>query len=303
MRIVAITVLVVVALAAGAAALAQAPATPAGNYGGGHVKPPPAVIATTGNMLISLRVTSPTRATLNAGLAVRCGSGYVRTTVALAPDGSFTASDTITRRFGGGRTVRSTYRIRGTVAGAVATGDARLSNRVRQDGRTIRTCATGNVLWATRRASGDIGAPGTVAGAALFGTTSQRLEGVRRAIGLRVSRDTRKVSRALYDVTLRCDSRAIAALYGSSSARVFPDVVDAPRRNLRMAADQTFADVERFTTRLRTTILRSTERFAGRLGTTGARGTQSIDSRLADRRSGRTLGRCRSGTVDWVAAN
>lgn len=301
MRAAVAVTLTTVALSAAAIASAQAPAPPSGNYGGGAVLAPPNTLAAPGNMQISFRVTG-TRLRLNAGMGVRCGSGYFSDAVTLAADGSFTASGTITRRFRGGVRVRSTYEVTGTVSDASASGTAQLRNRIFTDGRLTRTCATGSVQWGARRPAGDIGAPPAPAGAPLYGTTAQRLEGPRRAIVMRVSADAAKLTRALYEVTVRCSSRRAAELAYDVRSRNVVAIYDSPRRNLPLATDGTFSDVERFTFRGGRAVLRSTERFAGRLGAAGARGTFSISGVVSDRASGRRIGTCRSGEVTWTAA-
>ena len=144
--------------------------------------------------------------------------------------------------------------------------------------------------WSARRSTGELGGAGAAPGVAMYGTTAQRLDGARRAIVLRVSPDGAKLERALYDVTLKCP-RATDT-----------DVHDAPLRNLAIAADGTFTDVERFRYRDRRTIQYDTERFSGQIGSAGANGTFSVVSRLANRATGRTIGTCRSGTVAWTAA-
>ncbi len=281
---------VAIVLAGAAAAPAQDASPPGGNYGGGAVLAPPASIEGAGNMLIGLRVTGTDRLRINASLGARCESPRFSTRLTLASGGTFADSGTRTTRLPGGRRVRTSFRVQGTVSGAMASGTARVSNTVRREGRRTRTCTSGTVRWSARRSTGDVGLPGVAPGVHMFGTTAQRLDGPRRAIALRVSADGAKLERALYDVTLKCP-RATNT-----------DVHDAPRRNLAIATDGTFADVERFRYRAARTIQYDTERFSGRIGAGGASGTFSIVSRLANRDTGRTIGTCRTGTVAWTAA-
>ena len=271
-------------------AYAQAPEPPAGNYGGGAVLAPPKSLGAAGNMLIGLRVTGANRLRLNAGLGARCESGSFAASATLAADGSFTTSGVHRERLSGGRRLRTTYEVSGTISGAAASGTARVRNRITTAGRATRTCTSGTVSWAARRSTGELGAPGPVAKARLYGTTSQRLGGPRRAIVMRVSADASKLTRAIYDVTLKCDGATLT------------DIYDSPRRNLKIAADGSFSDVERFTNRSATTIVRDTGRFAGRIGATGASGTFSLTERIFNRQTGRLAATCRTGTVRWTAS-
>lgn len=284
------------ALAGGAVALAQDPAAPAGNYGGGVVLAPPKALDAAGNMLIGLRVTG-NRVTLNASMGARCESLPFSGSATLGPGGTFKVSGTKRDRLGGGRNVTTRYEVEGTVSaiagtptGAAALGAARVRNRVTTRGRGARTCTSGQVRWAARRPAGDLGPMPAFAKARYYGTTSQRREGPRRAIVMRVSGDGTKLTRALYDIDLRCEGRTVRGLY------------DAPRRNLPIKSDGTVSDRERFEFRDRTTILRFDERFQATLGQAGVRGTFSATSRLVSRRTGRTIGTCRTGTVRFTAS-
>lgn len=289
MRVAATLSLIAVAFAGTAVALAQDPAAPSGNYGGGAVVAPPKALSEGGNMLIGLRVQGAT-VKFNAGLGAGCESSSFSATATLDGSGAFSASGTRRESLSGGRRVRTSYDVQGTISGATASGTARVRSRVTARGRATRTCTSGTVRWGARRSTGDLGGPGAVAKAHLYGTTSQRREGPRRAIVMRISADATKLTRALYDIDLRCEGRTVRGLY------------DSPRRNLPIKADGTVADVERFTYRDRTTILRYIETFEATLGQAGARGSFSTVSILTSRRTGRTLGTCRTGTVTWTAS-
>jgi hypothetical protein len=287
-------------LTGAAAAIAQLPVATPGNYGGGAVLSPPKSLGAPGNMLIGLRV-GGNRVQLNASVAASCESLSFSASAALGTPAvggvPFKVTGTKRARLSGGRSVVTTYAVQGFVADVAglpghpyAGGTARVRNRITTPGRATRTCTSGKVGWAARRPSGDLGASGITGGEYLYGTTSQRREGPRRAIMLRVSRDGTKLLRALYDADLRCAGRTIRGIY------------DAPRRNLPISPIFTVRDVEHFTYRTRTTIAHDTERFEATLGKTGAHGTFSIVSRLADRRSGRTISTCASGTVRFTAS-
>ena len=184
-------------------------------------------------MLISFSV-SGGDVRVRASPGARCETAPIKTTVPLTADGTFSAIGVSRATPGGGRRITTTYDIAGTIDGASASGTARGATSVATRGRATRRCTSGTVRWGARRATGELGAAGAVAKARLYGTTSQRLEGPRRAIVLRVSSDATKLTRALYDVTLTCGTRKRT------------DIYDAPRRNLTIEDDGTFADVERF---------------------------------------------------------
>jgi len=106
-----------------------------------------------------------------------------------------------------------------------------------------------------------------------------------------VSPRTGRSSRcALYDITLKCPRNTNA------------DVHDAPLRNLPIATDGTFSDVERFRYRQTTTIRYDTERFSGRIGSAGASGTFSVVSRLANAEPAERSLRAAPAQSHWTAA-
>ncbi len=273
-----------------AGAAAQEAGPPLGNYGGGAVVAPTRSLYGPGNMLIGLRAAGDGAVQINATLTLACSQDAVLSLRATPDaDGAFVERGTSERHGSAGVDVLTTYRLTGRIAGTAAQGKATVRNTILREGRPATQCPRVTVRWSARRPGGEVaGAP--VAGARLHGTTSQRLHGPRRAITLRISSDGATLARALYDVTVRCDSKRVTAAY------------DAPRRNLLIAPGGVVHDVERFTIASRRTIYRSVERFAGTVGAAGAAGTFSTNVRIADRRSGRTLDRCRSGRVTWTAA-
>ena len=271
-------------VAAGANATAQDVAPAVGNYGGGAVVAPPRSVYSAGNMLIGLRA-SGGRLQMNVTMTLSCSVDAEFTARATpAADGSFSARGTA--RDGAART---RWSLSGTIAGAAASGTATARTTLGTGGRA-RRCPTSTVRWAARRATGDTGTPPPPGKERYFGTTSQRLNGPRRAIVLRISSDATKLARALYDVTVRCGGEPMS------------DTYDAPKRNLTIAADGKVRDIERFEFRNRGTIYRSVERFTATIGAAGASGTFSTTARISARSSGRTILRCSSGTVRWSAA-
>jgi len=284
MRAAAVFSLIAAAPGAGATAIAQEPGLGDGNYGGGAVLASPRSIYGAGNMLIGLRF-SGGRLLINVGMRLSCAEDAVFSARARPDaDGSFRVAGTSVSG-----AVRTRYVVKGLIAAGSARGTASARTSITRRGRATR-CPPSKVRWQARRASGETAIAPAAPKERMFGTTSQRLNGPRRAIALRLSSDGTKLARALYDVTVRCGRRTIT------------DTFDAPKRNLLIAADGSVRDVERFTFSDRRTVYRSIERFTATIGSAGARGTFSTVARIADRRSGRTLLRCRSGTVRWSAS-
>jgi len=275
------------AAAAGATAIAIGQETVPrsdGNYGGGAVVSPPRSIYAAGNLLIGLR-SSGDRLLINVGMTLSCSrDARFSTRARPGADGAFRVEGASTS--GGART---RYVVKGVIAAGSARGTVSARTSYGRGGRTIR-CPPSKVAWQARRSVGDTGAPPPAPKERMYGTTSQRLNGPRRAIVLRLSSDATMLSRALYDVSVRCGGRTIAGTY------------DAPKRNLPLGTAGVVRDVERFEFSDRRSVYRSVERFEATIGAQGARGTFSTTARIVDRRTGRTLVRCRSGTIDWTAA-
>ena len=77
MRIPAIACLVAAALALGPAAVAQAPAPPAGNFGGGALVAPPKDLRGPGNAVVGLRALPKRRLEIEATVRARCAGGDI----------------------------------------------------------------------------------------------------------------------------------------------------------------------------------------------------------------------------------
>lgn len=276
-------------LAAPAAAGAQDLTTPVGNFGGGTVVSPPRNPIGAGNMVIGLRARPGRRLEIETTLRGACGGGTFPARATVRSDGTFRARGTVRREPETGRRLSTAYRISGVIGERTASGSASATIRIRtRDGR-LDSCRTGSIAWQARRATGEVGTPGATARQRLYGVTTQRRSGVKRGIVLRVSADGSRLTRALYGMTLRCGRRSL------------PDIIDTPKAGVPISAG-VVSDRERFEFRDRTTITSGDERFEGTIGARGAAGTFSVVSRTRDRRTGRTLETCRSGTIRWSAA-
>jgi len=281
------------ALALAAPALAQAPAPAIGNFGGGFVLAPPKDPLGAGNAVLGMRATAGGKLRIEATIPGRCGGGTFPAKAKVAADGRFVARGTSRRRPEPGLRVETTYRVAGMLtASGVDQGTARATTEVRERGRETVRCQSGTVPFKARRPRAElgIGTPGAAPNARYYGITSEKRNGQRRGIVLRVSDGGAILTRALYAVTLRCGKL------------VFPDVLDTPRRSLTIDAQGRVKDRVRGTDRTARTVTRYDERFSGTLGSTGAKGTLSITERTSSRKTGKLLETCRTGSIKWTAA-
>lgn len=281
----------VAALAFGATAVAQTPAPPVGNFGGGAVVAPPKDPLGAGNVVIGLRAPSSGKLQIEATVRGKCGGGTFPARATLHADGTFSAKGTNKRTPEKGLRLTTKYDIRGTLtATGISDGVASASTEIRVKGQHTLKCKSGNVAFQVRRPTGDIGTPGASASARYFGTTSERRHRARRGFVMRISSDGRKLTRALYGVTLKCNKRTI------------PDIVDTPRRSLTINSKGRVKDNVKSTFRESKTVTSSDERFAGQLGSTGAKGTLSITERTKNRKTGKLVETCKTGRISWIAA-
>ncbi|MDQ3675983.1 MAG: hypothetical protein M3401_04130 [Actinomycetota bacterium] len=281
----------VAALALGATAFAQAPAPPVGNFGGGAVLAPPKDPLGSGNAVIGMRALSNRKLQIEATVRGNCGGGTFPATGKLKANGSFHIAGTSRRTPAKGVRLKTTYDFKGKLtATGIQNGIARASTEIRAKGMNTQRCKSGRVAFKVRRPSADIGTPRPAPKARYYGVTSDRRNHVRRGIVMRVSRNGKKLTRALYDVTLRCDKRTI------------PDVPDTPRRSREIDSKGRVKDNVTSTFREGNTVTTAVERFAGTLGSTGAKGTLSITERTKSRKTGKLLETCKTGKISWTAA-
>ncbi|MDX6689338.1 MAG: hypothetical protein QOG15_795 [Solirubrobacteraceae bacterium] len=281
----------VAALALSASAFAQQPALPVGNFGGGTVVAPPRDPLGAGNVVIGMRSIAGGKLQMEATVRGKCGGGTFPAKATLAADGSFRAKGTNKRAPETGLRLKTTFDITGTLtASGVQDGVASAATEIRIKGSKTQTCASGKVPFQARRASGEIGTPGAIAKARYYGNTSERRHSAKRGFVMRISSDGTKLTRALYGVTLKCDKRAI------------PDIVDTPRRSLVIDSSGTVVDNVKSTFKDAKTVTKSDERFQGTLGSVGAKGTLSITEVTKNRKTGKLIETCKTGTISWTAA-
>jgi hypothetical protein len=220
--------------------------------------------------VVTLR-TSVDGVVVRAHVLARCGAGAVRRRVALAADGSFSVAATVRGRAPDDRRVRRIARlvVAGRVAGAAATGTARVRLTFRRGGRVVGRCATGERSW--RAATG------------LYGLTSDR---VGRPRAFLLERDGRRIAAAVFEYRLRCRDGASERINVTPGGRV--------------AADGTFALRERFTLRFADARERFRVKVRGRFTASGVVGRVSVTS-LARSPAGRVIDRCRSAPASFAA--
>lgn len=284
----AVGALAAVTLAAGAGA--QAPSNPRGNFGGGALVAPPAKIFGPGNAVVALRALPKRRLEIEATLRGRCAGGDVIATTKIARDGGFKADGTGTREPSPAVRITTRYELAGrfTAAGAAeGTISATITQSI--EGRE-ESCKTGTVTFGARRPTGGLGDPGAKKAGRYYGTTSQRGTGPNRPIVLRVSANGRRLTRALFGESVRCDDSKLSI------------GLEAPRTNIPIDAKGRVTDRDRFTIKEAETVVHVDDRFTAEIGSKGARGTFSLSDRTTDRASGRTIQTCKSGTVRWRAA-
>lgn len=277
-------------LLAGPAAIAEAPAPPVGNFGGGALVAPPKDLFGPGNAVVGLRAMDGGRLEIEATVRGTCGGGDITARTRLKADASFSVKGTATQSPGSGVRVRTTYTMSGAFTGPRA-AEGKLSATLRRtaEGRTT-TCRTGNISFSARRPEGKIGRRGAAPRARYFGVTAQRGVGPRRPIVFRISGDGRRISYALFGQQVRCSdgTRAIG--------------LEAPRTNIAINSNGRVSDRDRDEIDNDATRTHVDDRFEATIGRDGAKGTFSLSDRTIDKLTGNVIQTCRSGTISWTAA-
>lgn len=278
-------------LAGGTAATAQAPARPAGHFGGGALAAPPKNLFGAGNAVIALRALDKRRLEIEATVRAKCAGGDLQLATKVAADGTFAADGTSTQEPISGEKVKTTYKLAGTFTGAsTANGTVSATLVSSAEGQETQTCKTGEVKWEVRRPDGELGNREARPRAFYYGTTAQRSTGPRRPIVLRLSGDRKRIARALFGEQVRCDddTRAIG--------------IEAPRTNIAIDADGKVSDHETDRIDNGATYTYIDDRFTATLGRAGAKGTFSLSDRTVDKLTGNVIQSCTSGTIKWTAA-
>lgn len=287
--------LIAAALACAAAtagvASAQSAATPSGDFGGGAIQVP---VSDAAAMDIALSIRAQPNGTIGVGgeLPSRCGRAAIRGRTTLAADGSFTLRGTTTRKPLVGVSERNTFVVKGRLTPEGGTGTAVGTLRVRGRGRAARTCKTRTVAWTVKPAGGAAAAPAPApADALLYGLTSQDGPEARHAIVLHVTDGGRSIDRLLARFRTTCEKRIIV---------VADEINYSPE--FEVAADGSFRKVERFRINYSDVILRTTVVVRGQFDATGAAaGKLAVTQRFTNRRNGKRVDECSTGTLLWSA--
>jgi hypothetical protein len=289
----AIAIGFVVTAATAGVALAQAPATPTGNFGGGAIALPVDEDSVAKDMLLSIRALANGRMGVDGHLYTTCGHATIKGKTRLAGDGSFTLRGTATRRPVVGVTERTSFTVTGQLTADGGSGKASATVRARSGKRAQRTCKSRTVTWTVRRAGGPPApAPAPApADATLFGLTAQDGPNAKRPLVLHVTKGGRAIDRLVVAFRAPCDMRRLI---------VTDDVNYSPEFDV--AADGSFRAVERFRLNFPDVIQRTTIVVRGQFDSAGAvAGRVAVTQRYTNRRNGRRVGVCKTATQSWSA--
>ena len=274
-----------------AAAVAQAPARPTGNFGGGALVAPPKDLFGPGNAVIALRALPERRLEIEATVRGRCAGGDIQVATKTAADGSFNAEGSASQTPARGEKVKTTFKLAGSFTSERAAQGTLSATLVKSsDSAETKTCKTGTIEFKARRPSGALGDRDEQPRAFYYGVTAQRSTGPRRPIVLRLSGDRRRISRALFGEQVRCSD-------GKRSIGI-----EAPRTNIAVDSRGRVSDREKDKIDNGATFTYLDDRFTATLGRSGAKGTFSLSDRTVDKLSGNVIQSCSSGTVKWTAA-
>lgn len=281
------------AAAAGSAgvALAQAPATTTGNFGGGAIAVPVNENSVARDMLLSIRAVASGRIGVDGQMYTNCGHATIKGKTSLAADGSFTLRGTAIRKPVVGVTERTTFTVTGTLTADGATGTAMASVRAKAGKRAARSCNSRTVRW-TVRGPGEAPAPAPApAEATLFGLTAQSGTNAGKAVVLHVTKAGRAIDRFVLAFRAPCEERRIV---------VTDDVNYSPE--FAVAADGSFRFVERFRVNFSDVAQRTTIVVRGQFDQAGAvAGRVAVTQRYTNRRNGKRVDVCKTGTLAWSA--
>ena len=274
-----------------AAAVAQAPARPTGNFGGGALVAPPKDLFGPGNAVVALRALPERRLEIEATVRGRCAGGEIQVATKTKEDGSFSAEGSGSHTPARGEKVKTTFRLSGQFTSERAVEGTLSATLVKSsDSAETKRCRTGKIAFSARRPNGNLGDRDVRPRARYFGVTAQRGTGPRRPIVLRLSGDRRRISRALFGEQVKCSD-------GKRSIGI-----EAPRTNIAIDSRGRVSDREKDKIDNGATFTYLDDRFTATLGRTGAKGTFSLSDRTVDKLSANVIQSCSSGTIKWTAA-
>ena len=274
-----------------AAAVAQAPARPTGNFGGGDLAAPPNDLFGPGNAVIALRALPERKLEIEATVRARCAGGDLVLATKTAADGTFSAEGSQSQTPAPGEKVKTTFKLAGSFTSERAAEGTLSATLVKSsDSAETKTCKTGTIEFRARRPSGELGDRDEQPRAFYYGVTAQRSTGPRRPIVLRLSGDRRRIARALFGEQVKCSD-------GKRSIGI-----EAPRTNIAIDSDGRVEDREKDKIDNGATFTYLDDRFTATIGRRGAKGTFSLSDRTVDKLSGNVIQSCSSGIVKWTAA-
>jgi hypothetical protein len=272
-------------------AFGQAAPTPSGNMGGGAIGLPVSEKTVAKDMLLSLRAAGG-KVAVDGQLYASCGLGTISATAKLAADGSFALRGSVTRKPLVGVRNTTTFSVKGTLTAEGGTGTASMKLKIRSRGHKTRSCSSRTVTWTVRRPidTGAAAAPAPAEGT-LYGLTNQSGTRAKRAIVLHAASGGRRIDRAVLGYRTKCVRGRIV---------VSEDVDISPEFDV--AADGSFREVERFTTKFADVVVKTTVVLRGQFDAAGgASGKFAVTERYASRRSGKSVDVCKTGTRTWAA--
>lgn len=281
---------VVIATATAGVAFAESVA-PSGNFGGGAIALPVKETTVGKDMLLSIRTRSGGRLGIHGQIYARCGLATISGTAKLSSGGRFTLRGDVTRKPLVGTRNTSAFVVRGTLTPDGGEGTARVKLRVRTKGRATRSCASRTVRWTVRRSGAAGAAAPAPAERTLYGLTAQTAAAAKHAIVLHAASGGRRIERAAFGYRTNCDRGRILE---SHDVNISPE--------FDVAADGSFRLVERFGSKFADVIVRTTVVLRGQFDAAGnAAGKLAVTERYANRRNGKRVDVCTTGTRSWSA--
>jgi hypothetical protein len=186
----------------------------------------------------------------------------------------------------------TTFVVRGKLTADGGEGTASMKLKVRAKGHATRSCTSKTVSWTVRRPidAGAVAATPPAEGT-VYGLTSQDGSRAKRAIVLHVASAGRRIDRALFGYRTTCARGRIV---------VAEDVDITPEFDV--AADGSFREVERFSTKFADVVVKTTVVLRGQFDSAGgAAGKLAVTERYASRKSGKSVDVCKTGTRTWSA--
>jgi hypothetical protein len=226
--------------------------------------------------IVTVRPLGDGTAVVRALVQARCGTGEIKRTVTLAPDGAFAIDTTERDRAPEDHRVRrvAAVKISGRMVGPVASGTASARLRFVLDGDTVERCRSGARAWQARTPVAEPAAGAPRANAGYYGLTDQ--PGRPHAFLLRVGAG--RVQTAVFQYRLPC---------GHETANVTPGG--------RIAANGAFQLRERFAIRYENGTERFRVKVDGQFTPAGVNGTLAVSSHFGTQH-------CATGRLKFAGA-